>query len=137
MNVKRMLITGMILTVLFILMQFLVHGVMLNDIYMQTASIWRPETEMQSLIYMMFIGETIFAFFFAIIFAAGYDASKPGLGQGLRFGLLIACLLAPFSSLSWYVILPIPATLAQYWFMSDFVVMTLLGVAAGLIYKKS
>lgn len=135
MNLKSTLITGVAVTVLFILLEFVVHGYMLKDMYMQTASIWRPEADMQSLVHLMLIGEVIFTSFFTIIFALGYDARKQGLAQGVRFGLLMACLIAPFSALSWYVILPIPATLAQYWFLADFSIMTLLGTAAGLIYN--
>lgn len=134
-NCKRACVTGVALAVIYVLLNFLIHGVLLKETYMQTASVWRPEAEMQSLICFMLIGEAIFAFFYSIIFAVGYDASKPGLGQGFRFGLLMGCLVAPFSALSWYTILPIPATLAVYWFCADFVGMLVLGVAAGLIYK--
>lgn len=135
MNLQRALITGIFLSIIFVFAEFLVHGVMLNDIYMQTSSIWRPETEMKQLIYLMIIAEVLFAFFYAIVFAAGYAVNKSARGQGLRFGLLMACLLAPFSALSWYVILPIPGILAVYWFIADFIVMVVLGIAAGLIYK--
>ena len=135
MNVKKAIIAGIVLAILFVFLEFLVHGVMLHDIYMQTSSVWRPEAEMMGLMCYMIIGEALFAFFFAIIFAAGYDVKKPASGQGFRFGLLMACLIAPFSALSWYVILPIPAILAVYWFVDDAIVMIVLGVVAGLIYK--
>lgn len=135
MNVTRAIITGILLSIMFVFLEFLIHGVMLNDIYMQTASIWRPEAEMMSMMYLMTIGEVLFAFFYAIIFAAGYDVNKPAMGQGFRFGVLMACLIAPFSAMSWYVILPIPAMLAVYWFVADVVVMIALGIAAGLLYK--
>ena len=134
-NCKSASITGVVLIVIYFLMNFLTHGVILKNIYMQNASIWRPESEIQSLMYLMLIGEAIFAFFYAMIVAAGYDNTKPGLGQGVRFGLLMACMIAPFSALVWYVILPIPGELALYWFIADFVAMMVLGVAAGLIYK--
>ncbi len=134
-NCKSASITGIVLIFIYALINFLTHGVVLKDIYMQTASVWRPDTEMQSLICLMLIGQAIFAFFFAIIFAGGYDDKQPGLGQGLRFGLMMACLIAPFSALSWFVILPIPATLAVYWFIADFAAMLVLGTVAGLIYK--
>lgn len=136
MNCKSVLITGAVLAVIYVLLNALIHGVLLNDIYMQNASVWRPESEMKSLFCFLLFGEGIFAFFYAMIFAAGYDASLPGLGQGLRFGLLMALLVAPFSALSWYTILPIPAALAVYWFIADFVAMLILGAAAGLLYKS-
>lgn len=135
MNVTRAIITGILLSILFIFLEFLVHGVMLNNIYMQTASVWRPDAEMMSMMYLMTIAEALFAFFYAIIFAVGFDVNKPAAGQGFRFGVLMACLFAPYSALSSYVILPIPAMLAVYWFVADVVVMIVLGIVAGLIYK--
>lgn len=136
-NCKSACITAVALIIIYVLLNVLIHGVMLKDMYMQTASIWRPETEMNSLMCYMLIGEAIFAFFFAMIFAAGYDANKGGLGQGMRFGFLMACLIAPSMALCWYTILPIPVMLAVYWFIADFVCMIVLGAAAGLIYKSN
>jgi hypothetical protein len=135
MNVKRAIVAGVVSAILFVVLEFIVHGVMLRNIYMETASIWRPMTEMSDLMYLMTIGQAIFGFFFAIIFAAGYNVNIPASGQGFRFGILMACLFAPFAALSWYVILPIPAILAVYWFVADAVLMLILGIVAGLIYK--
>ena len=135
MNVSRAVVTGIVLSILFVFLEYLVHGMILRDIYVQTASLWRPESEMANLMYFMIAGEAIFAFFFAIIFAAGYNVNKPANGQGFRFGLLMACLIAPYYALCWYTILPIPSILAVYWFIANVIMMIVLGIVAGLLYK--
>lgn len=137
MNVRSAVITGIVLCVVFLFLQFLIHGVMLHGIYEQTASIWRSQSEMQSMMGIMIVGEIIFAFVFGLIYAAGYDRSKSSSGQGFRFGVLMALLIAPYSALSWFVILPIPVMLAAYWFVADAVTMIILGLVAGALYKAN
>jgi hypothetical protein len=135
MNKGRVIITGIVLSIVYLLLEYCLHGYLLKDIYMQTASIWRPEAEMSQMCWMMMAGEIIFAFFFAIIFAVGYARGKDGTGQGFRYGVLMGFLLAPVMGLSWYVILPIPGMLAVYWTVGMFVQMIIMGIVAGLVYK--
>ena len=135
MNKGRIIITGIILSIAYLLMESITHHYIFADIYQQTASIWRPEAEMGQLAWMMMLGNIIFAFMFGIIFAAGYSRGKAALGQGFRFGLLMALLFAPSAGLIWYVVLPIPGILAFGWFVSCFIQMWVLGIIAGLVYK--
>jgi hypothetical protein len=116
--------------------EWLVHDQLLADIYRETASIWRAPSAMRQLAGYMWLGWLIFAPFFALIYTYGYQRGKPGWEQGLRFGLLVGLMIAPMSSLMWYVVLPIPGKLAFYWFLDGLVVMVLSGVTVGLIYRE-
>lgn len=136
MKIARVALTGIILSIVYIASEMWIHGHLLMGLYTQTASIWRPEVDMNHLAWMMIVGEVIFAVMFGVIYAAGYDAHKSGLGQGLRFGFMMALFLAPMTGLMWYVILPIPMILAVYWFLAGFAQMLLLGIVAGLVYRK-
>lgn len=136
MDKKRIIITGIVLSIVYIILDYVVHGVLLHDIYMQTSSVWRTEDDMSQLSWMMFLAEIIFAFVFAAIYAKGYERGKGGLWQGYRFGLLMGLLLGPAMGLSWYVVLPIPGILAVYWAVAMFVDMIILGMVAGLVYKS-
>lgn len=136
MNTKRIFITGAILALIYIVLEGVIHGYFLHDLYDQTASIWRAKDEMQSMYWIIFLAEAFFAFVFGYIYAYGYEANKSGLGQGVRFGLLIALLFAPTNSAMWYVILPVPAMLAVYWAVFGFITLVLLGIVAGLVYKN-
>ncbi|MBI4353141.1 MAG: hypothetical protein HY593_04350 [Candidatus Omnitrophica bacterium] len=135
MNWKRALLTGAALSVVLIGLEFLIHWYLLMDIYVQTAGVWRPQAEMRPLTGYMLLGDILFAFFYAIIYAKGYETSKGSLGQGFRYGILMGLLIAPATSLMWYVVLPIPAILSVYWFLASFAEMLVLGTLAGLIYR--
>jgi hypothetical protein len=134
MNTKRWLLASVAVLVVFMVLEFVIHGVLLQGIYHQTASVWRPEAEMQRLMWIFWVGYLVFAPFFAFIYAKGYEKGKPGLGQGFRFGLYMGAMLSVVHSYGWYVILPIPLVLSCYWFAAILVEFVAAGIAAGLVY---
>jgi hypothetical protein len=134
MNTKRWLLASLAVVVVMGVLEFLIHGVLLSDMYRQTASIWRSEAEMQKMMWVFWAGLLVFAPFFTLIYAKGYEKEKPALGQGFRFGLYVGAMLSVMSSFGWYVMLPIPLALAFYWFLTVLVEFTAAGIAAGLVY---
>lgn len=136
MNVKRWLLASVAVLVVVAVLEFLIHGVLLSDVYRQTASVWRSDAEMQKMMWIFWVGMLVFAPFFALIYVKGYEKGKPGLGQGFRFGLYVGVMLSVMHSFGWYVILPIPLALAFYWFLGILVEFVAAGVAAGLVYHE-
>ena len=134
MNAKRWLLASLAVFAVIAALEFLIHGVLLQDLYKQTAAVWRPEAEMQKMMWLFWVGMLVFAPFFALIYVKGYEKGKPGLGQGFRFGLYVGAMLCVMNSFGWYVLLPIPLALAFYWFLSILVEFIAAGVAAGLVY---
>lgn len=135
MNTKKWLLASLAVVVVFFVLEMIIHGVLLQGLYMKTAQAWRPVAEMGGLMWLSWIGYIIFAPFFAFIYTRGYETGKSGLGQGVRYGVLMAMMLSPMQSLSWYAVLPIPGILAFYWFLAGMVVITASGIAVGLIYR--
>ena len=134
MNTKRWLLASVAVFVVLAALEFLIHGVLLSDLYRQTVSVWRSEAEMQKMMWIFWVGMLVFAPFFSLIYAKGYEKGKPGLGQGFRYGLYVAVMLSVMHSFGWYVILPIPLALAFFWFLGTLVEFIAAGVAAGLVY---
>ena len=135
MNQKKAVLTGLVLAVVFIDLEYFIHGKLLSAVYHETSSVWRPPTEMQNLIWVMLIGQFFFGLFAGLIYAKGYEVRRAPLGQGTRFGIYMGLMLAPLHSLFWFVILPIPSVLAIYWFAAGFVEMLMLGIVASFVYK--
>ena len=136
MNTKRWLLASLAVLVVVAVLEFLIHGLLLSDVYRQTASVWRSGAEMQKLMWIFWVGMLVFAPFFALIYVKGYEKDKPGLGQGFRYGLYVGVMLSVMHSFGWYVILPIPLALAFYWFLGILVEFVAAGVAAGLVYHE-
>ncbi len=136
MNVKRWLSASLAVFVVWFVVEMIVHGMLLEGIYRQTASLWRPEAEMQGMMVFLWLGYLVFAPFFAFVYARGYEKGKGGIGQGMRYGVLIGMLTAPLRSLATYATMPIPGTLAFYWFLDGMLVAVCAGIAVGLIYRE-
>ena len=136
MNTKRWLLASIAVVVAIGVLEFLIHGVLLSDMYKQTSSVWRSEAEMQQTMWVFWVGILVFAPFFALIYVKGYEKGKPGLGQGFRYGLYVGVMLSVMNSFGWYVLLPIPLALAFYWFLTILVEFTVAGIAVGLVYHE-
>ena len=136
MNTKRWLLASLAAFVVIFILEFLIHGILLEGIYQQTASVWRPEPEIERMMWLFWLGYLVFAPFFALIYTKGYEAGKSGFGQGVRYGVYMGVILSVMQSLGWYVVLPIPATLAFYWFIATMVESVAAGIVVGLIYRQ-
>lgn len=136
MNVKRWLFASIAALVVIAVFEYTINNILLMGIYEQTASVWRPMTEIQPRMWLFWVVYLIFAPVFSFIYAKGYEPAKSGPGQGLRFGFYIGLLLAPVTSLGWYAVLPIPALLAAYWFAGTFAECLAAGIAVGLVYRS-
>lgn len=136
MNTKRWLLASVAVFVVIFVLEFIIHGVILQGVYQQTASVWRTQADMQRLMWILWVGYLVFAPLFAFIYVKGYEKSKPGLGQGFRFGLYVGAMLSVLHGFGWYAILPIPLALAFYWFVAILVESIAMGIAAGLVYHE-
>src|SRR2546422_10169580 len=116
MNTKRWLFASLGTFAVIFILEMIIHGVLLEGIYKQTASVWRPEADIQRLMWLMWLGYLIFAPFFALIYIKGYEEGKVCVGQGIRYGIYMGFVLSASQSLGRYVGVPIPAFLAFYWF---------------------
>ncbi len=136
MNVKRFWFGSIAVFLLIFVTDFIIHGLLLKNIYMATASVWRPEIEMQSKMWMMWIGYLITALSFTYIYVRGYEPQKNNLPQGFRYGTLLGVFLGSQMSLSSYVIYPIPGMLAVYWFVASLAQGILSGMLVSSIYRQ-
>ncbi len=136
MNSKRCLLASVAVFFTMGVLEFLIHGVLLADMYQQTASTWRPQADAQAMMWIFWIGYLVFAPFFTLIYVKGYENGKSGLGQGFRFGFYVGAMLSVINSLGWYVVLPIPLVLALCWFVAILVEFTVAGIVVGSVYRE-
>lgn len=136
MNMKRMGYASIAVFVVIFVIELIVNGVLLDGIYKQTASVWRPEADIEKMMWLFWVGYLIFAPVFVTIYAKGYEVSKSNIGQGLRYGIYMGLLIAIPMNLGWYAVLPIPAVLSVYWMIAGMVEMITAGIVVSLIYRN-
>ena len=132
MNAK-FLIAWLVAFVLMFLGGFVVHGVLLHDLY-ETTGLMRPEAEAQGLMLFMVLAHVLMAGAFVWIYARGVE-NKPWLGQGLRFGLAVALLCGIPMFTIYYVVQPTPGELAVKQIVFDSICTLIVGAVVGFLYR--
>jgi len=112
--------------------EYLFHGILLQGLYEQTASVWRPKEE-HSMVFL-FLSEILFSAVAVYFFTRNYEAK--GIGEGVRFGLLVGLLLGSVE-IATYCYLPIPFALTGAWVIAAILKGLGAGVVSSLVYKQN
>ena len=129
---KRMLLATIAVFITWSILDFIIHGVLLQSTYEATASLWRPEEEIK------------FLFAYAITFASniffvctyGHLVTEKSLASGIKFGVGIGLAAGILLGLGSYPYMPIPLMLAISWFVATLVQFIAAGAITGAIVKS-
>jgi len=109
-NFKKATI-GILLSFIFIfIIQFLIHGIMMQNLYMETADFWRAPEDMNMPLMALF--QFCYALFFgiAVYSMARREGSMEAISIGLPIGLILAVTV-----LSTYVFMDLPIEIPLIW----------------------
>jgi hypothetical protein len=112
--------------------RFLLHNVLLAHEYVQSSDVWRPPAQFIHRVWILYVANFVFALGAALIYVRGVEA-KPWLGQGIRFGILLALVAAIPQSLIEYAVYPIRHQLALHWIIGEGALAILLGIVLAAI----
>jgi hypothetical protein len=129
---KRYLLSVVVVFVLWSVLDFVIHSVILGSAYQATAQLWRPMAEMK--FGLMRLSTLIIALVFVGIYALLVNPKS--IQNGALFGLLTGLISATGMSLGSYSVMPITAQMAAVWFIGALVEMTLAGLCVGAIVKS-
>jgi hypothetical protein len=133
MNTKRFIIASIVIFIAVEILDLVEHGLILGSSYMSLTGIWR--TDMNSVMWIMYVTALAFSFLFVYIFIKGYEGK--GIAEGIRFGLLVGLLMAGIDIANQYVVYPIPSMLAIQWFVFGMIRFVIYGILAAAIYKPA
>jgi archaellum biogenesis protein FlaJ (TadC family) len=111
---------------------FLIHSVLLKQDYLDTASLWRTQEAMNARGWAMLLAILVYVVGAVLIYIRGVEA-KPWFWQGLRFGILMALVVVVNSSLSGWVIMPVPHQLVVKWIVCEGILSVVLGLVVAAI----
>jgi hypothetical protein len=135
MNGKRFALGCVAVYVVYQVLGFLIHQVLLGDIYKVMEIVWRPEAQMMSMMWIQFFTSAVWVVLFCYIFTRGYQ--NRGVMEGVRYGLLIGLFFGIPYSYESYMIYPITLALAHAWFVSTVIVSVICGAVFAAIYKSA
>ena len=135
-NVKQWAIATVAVFVAMAVIQFAVHGVLLAGWYAEFPTYWRTQEDMMSKMHWMYVGYLAFAGLFSYIYTRGYEG-KAGMGEGMRYGLLIGALVGIPKMFIDHAVFFYPGRIILSWGAGMVVMCGILGVIVGMIYKGS
>jgi len=131
--VKRVVLAGVAIFLVWTVLDFLIHGLILQSTYEATASLWRPMAEMK--MGLMYVVGAVGAAAFVGLYAA---VVKPkSMAAGLKYGLLFGIATGFPMGFGTYCVMPIPVHMAFVWFVGSLVETVVGGAIAGAIIKPS
>lgn len=128
---KRILLAVVLVFVAWSLADFVIHGVILQSAYEQTAAMWRPMEQMKMGLMraVVFLAATCFCLMY------GLFVSPRNLKSGLAFGALFGFGAGVSMGYGTYSVMPIPYALAFTWFAGTLFEGVLAGAVAGLVMR--
>jgi len=132
---KKFLIAWPVIFIVWIVGSFVVHGVLLNADYAKLANLFRPEADAQQYMPWMILAHVIMSGAFVWIYSRGVEA-RPWLGQGLRFGFVIALLTIVPTYMIYYVVQPMPGAVVVKQIVCDGVLLLVLGAVVAFLYRR-
>jgi len=137
MHTKKFWITFVVVFVVMEVLNFLVHGVILAGTYAAEPlkSIFRPHEQMESMMWIMWLMDLVYTYFFCFFFAKGYE--NKGIGEGLRYGLYIGLFFNLVFAYSSYAIYPLPYGIVLQWFIYGLIISLIMGVVASFTFKPA
>jgi len=126
---KRVILAIVAVFVLWSILDFIIHGVLLKSTYEATASLWRPQEEMK----MLLMQVVVFAHAICFVAIYGFLVADKSFKKGIKFGALVGLAAGITMGFGMYCYMPIPVTLAWGWFLATLVEATAAGAVVGLI----
>jgi hypothetical protein len=113
---------------------FAVHGAWLMPAYLANATLYRPEADQSQYLPWMIGAHVIAAGAVAWIYGRGVAPAMSWIGQGIRFGVVLALVLVP-QYLIYYAVQPLPLDLVLKQCAGEGAVLVVLGIATAFSYK--
>ena len=133
---KKFLISGIAASLLFFLVGFLVHGVLLTDDYMRLKALFRPEAEAMGNMPYMILAHILMGFAFAWIYSQGVSGAS-WIAQGVRFGTAVMLLMIVPWYLIYYSIQPWPPSTVAKQIVFDGIGVIITALVVAFINKDS
>lgn len=117
-------------------LMFLIHSVWLKPDYDALAFLWRDQADMNHRMWALVIATIFFITGAVLIYVRGVE-NKPWLGQGFRFGILLAMVGIVMGALSNWMVLPIPHMLTLKTLIGEGIVCILEGLLIAAICQPA
>ncbi len=128
---KRFLIASVVVYVVYQILGFLIHNVILSGLYESLQNLWRSDQRT----WIIWLTGLIWAVLFTFFYTKGYEGK--GVMEGVRYGLWIGLFISIPMAFNLYVVLPVPGSLALQWFIYGLLQTIICGTVLAIVYKPT
>jgi len=137
MNYPRIALAGLAAWVVSIGLGYLINDIWLMRVYQANAWAFRRADDVNALVPIGLAAQFVGSMAFAFAYAKGYEGDGSAIGEGIRFGLVIALLIDGFAVVWNYVTQPIAPRLGVLEMVTQIGQFGVLGAIVGLIYQPA
>lgn len=129
---KKVLLAAVAVFILWSVLDFVIHGLILGATYASTAQMWRPQGEMKT--WLLYLVTFVAALAFAAIY--GWLVTPKNTGTALRYGLIYGLGAGISMGYGSYAFMPIPYLMALVWFLGTVLEYTAGALLAATIIRE-
>jgi uncharacterized membrane protein HdeD (DUF308 family) len=111
---------------------YILHDILLKPAYDLAPLLYRSQPAMMHHFWSMIVGQILFAIGAVLVYQRGRE-NKPWLGQGIRFGILLAIVAVAPGIFAAYTVYPIRHELALHWMIGDGILAIIDGIVIAAI----
>jgi hypothetical protein len=124
------------LFVAWMIISFVVHGVLLKADYTKLPQLFRNEADAQLYFGWMLLAHVVLSGAFVWVYQRGIQTDRPWLGQGVRFGIAMALLTIVPTYLVYYAVQPLPGGLVMQQIALDTIGLIVLGALVAWLHRR-
>jgi hypothetical protein len=129
---KRLALTVVVVFIVWSVLDYILHGVLLRSTYEATANLWRPMDQMNTP--LISVVTLVFTACFVLIY--GFLVERRSLVSGIQFGALFGLAMGISMGFGSYSYMPIPLTLAWSWLVGSWIEAIAAGAITGAMLKS-
>jgi putative flippase GtrA len=135
MNYPRVLLAGVAAWIASVALGYLIHDVWLFRLYQANAWAFRRPDDIAALVPIGLAAQLVACLGFAIAYAKGYEGEGSAIGEGVRYGLIVALMIDGFAVVWNYVTQPIATRLGMLELVARVGEFGVYGAVVGVIYR--
>jgi hypothetical protein len=137
MNYARIVMAAIAAWIASIALGYLINDIWLANLYAANAWAFRHREDISRLL-PIGLGAQLLAFFaFAFAYAKGYEGDSSPIGEGIRFGVVVAIMIDGFATVWNYVTEPIALRLGALQMIEHIGEFGVYGAIVGAIYRPT
>jgi len=132
---KKFFLTVILVFVTLEVTNYIIYQVIMAPTFQdpELTKAFRPEGEMAGKMWIAFLMDLVWSFFFVFFFSKGYE--NRGIMEGVRFGIYIGLFYSMVVSYQSYVFYPLPYSFVLSMFLWGVLQCIICGIVAALVFK--